>query len=1316
MYNTEMKSLGKTPKTYTYEKGERGDIKREHNQVAFNIEIASMNYILLEPNDYEYLRNDRKYFEITADDRAINMYFDYDNKKPSVSNPLLAYGEITNHIEYMTEYLQLNNIVKNPKFYVLISIEPKDRHIKYDINEKWIKSFHIITNIALPTKKHIQQLANELHNGTTKINEYYDNSIYNKNRLFRAVYQSKGGERTDIFIPFTSNKTECYEYEGTQFLGTERYSHNLSNYVISHTEHSENAIYELITETITDIYDIEYKLSSQKCKGLELWIGNQKPALNGQEWFKRVNTLLGIIKWLEITEDKRKVLIDKFLDIPRKKNDKTNKDYRTEECLNNNKNIIDDIVRNGYKGIKNSNKTLFTEPSDKEVKFIYDQLELPNTAKTIWKLIVIERMEYLQLEDNNKVFYNMKTKVLNKNGIIFREKKRGLDGEIETDKNGKPKYIRVLKKHTTEDEVSYNHTDILNQLPKIIAEEDQELNALHNVSINNIQSWSEIQANNKHEYNCGAVGSRKTSERMDYDIRYALQQPNTKILMPRDSIVMCNKTYQECCEKFGEDIVYHYGINSSKENIENKRIFITTIHSLIILKDIPITHTYIDEIKNVLAKMKDIPTEKLIDTNKYFTEIHTGSIVKYYDADKDIFTIKQLELFGGLVKPLVINNLINYKQNNHIVEVKSEKLALMEMISLLKNGNKITISCSYNLTAKKLHNLIIGATGKHGAILCGGGDSKGSIHEKDEITGDNFKTIMSSNANEEWGKYDFVIWTSTITTGISYDKPNVFYKHYSIEGGEGENAIQTSQMIFRTRNLISKTICLLSIRNDLSLLNDCNSKVNMVVDNHNNTEHAKQNFNTYIKDKEDYKNQYNPNFQTKFIYSKEQVNKMKKNIILKSFNENEYGRNDKMKLVNDYIQEHSKRKKMRMVIEKCIMWGCDTIISNIYDTINKEEMEYTEITESEIEAKSWIDMDKAEWLNTDFISYYTIDEYNNKVVITEQERKEKSKFYELLKYGYTHTIYETYKENDLLKELYDNRISTLDTTTLDAQNTYNKAKYLMLYKVKGYYDFIYKTGFTNTTDAKDTDFLKYRKQSYYFYVVFNVLEMFNITYEDIAEFLQDTTKEFHIEKNEDNYKKLVDLYEYVKPTIEYLKMNDKTDDKITSKLDNIADFKKITILLEKAFSSFGMKIQMGRAKPATKREKNINIFMNGETIDKVFYQHSYRVQEKAYRFNSNESDDKARLEEDEDYGLDTRHKILLCNYGLWNKTHKVFYNFINSGESYKHYFTGIEAEIRKGEINNDTELIEEEDTEQDTEQDTEEDTEQDTDLYGEYDY
>jgi hypothetical protein len=1311
MYNTEMESLGKTLNILSYEKGERGHIKREHNQVAFNIEIASKNYILLGQNEkeYEYLRNDRRYFEITADDRAVNMYFDYDNKKPSVRNPLLAYGEITEHIDYMTDYLRLHNIVKNPKFYVLISIEPKERDIRHDINDKWIKSLHIITNIALPTKKHIQQLANDLHSGTTKINEYYDNSIYDTNRLFRAVYQSKGGDRKDIFIPFTSNGTECYEYKGTEIIKG-LISHNLCNYVISHTEHSENAEYEITEDTIENEptaqqYNIEYILSSQKCKGLELWISKQKTATNGQEWFKRVNTLLGIIKWLEITNDKKNELIEKFLDIPRSRNDKTNKDYTTQECKNNDMKIIEDIDRNGYKGIKNSEKTLFTEIPNKEVKYIYEKLELQHTAKTIWKLISIERVEHLQLEDNENVFYNMKTKVLIKNGSIITEKKRKLDGEIELDKNGKPKLIKVLKKQTTEDEYNYNIDDIQQRIPKIVAEEEQALTNIHNISINNIQSWTEIQANSNNEYNCGAVGSRKTSLRMDADIKYALQQPNSIILMPRDSIVMCNKTYEECCEKYGEEMVYHYDIESSKENIENKRIIITTIHSLLKLKELQqFTHTYIDEIKNVLAKFKDIKTKYRDDTYDYFTELHKRTIVKYYDADKDIFTIKQLGLFNGTFKPLIINNLINYKQTNHIIEVKCEKNGLTEIISLLKNNHKITISCSYNLTALKLHTLITEMTGKHGAILCGKGKSKGSIHENNNITGDDFKTNMSSKTNEEWSEYDFVIWTSTITTGISYDNQDTFYKHFSLEGSEGENATQSAQMIFRTRKLISKTICIIPISNNMSLLNDCKTTGNVNIDYHNNTEHAKHNFNNHIKGNKDYTTQYNPNLHAKFIQKKEDTYTKKKTEILEKFNKNILGIEAKMKLVSDFIEEQSNKKKIRMVIEKCILWGCDTIISNTYDLITAEEMEYTEMVESEIEAKSWLDMDRNEWLDTDFISRNTIEEYKNKVVFTEQERKEKSKYYELLKYGYSHTIYEKIKENDLLKELYDNHITTLDTNIQDAQNTYNKAKYLMLYKVKKYYDFIFKTGFNNTETAKDTDFLKYRKQSYYFYVVFNVLEICNITYEDIAEFLQDTTKEIYIEKTAENYKKLVDLYEYVKPTIEYLKANDKSNDTLRSKLDNIADFKKITILLEKPFFHFGMKIQMGRQIPRTKREKNINIFMNGETIDNVFYQYSYRVQEKAYRFNSNESDDIARLEEDENYGLDKRLKIRLCNYNLWEETHKEFYNFITNGENYKQVFTDIHAEIKKGEIDNDYELIEEEDTEQDT------------DLYGEYDY
>jgi hypothetical protein len=419
-----------------------------------------------------------------------------------------------------------------------------------------------------------------------------------------------------------------------------------------------------------------------------------------------------------------------------------------------------------------------------------------------------------------------------------------------------------------------------------------------------------------------------------------------------------------------------------------------------------------------------------------------------------------------------------------------------------------------------------------------------------------------------------------------------------------------------------------------------------------------------------------------------------------------------MEIINDYFEEQSRKMKIRIVIEKCVLWGCDiNVISNTYDLCglsNTEQLDCNEITESETEAKGWLEMDRTEWIGLEYISKDKLDEYKQKTILTETERKEKAKYYELMRYGYSDTIYKKYIENGLLEELYDTRISQLENDNVEAQNTYNKSKYLMLYKVKKYYDFIYKTGFTNTENAKDTEFLKYRKQSYYFYVVFNVFEMFIITYENIAEFLEDSSKEFYIEKTAENYKKLLELYEYVKPTIDFLKANDKSNEKIRSKTENIADFKKITILLEKPFFHFGMKIQMGRAKPTTKREKNINIFMNGKQLDKDNYiQYSYRVQEKAYKYNNNETDDIVRLqEEDTEYDADTRHKIRLCNYGLWNDTHNKLYKFITNGDNYKLFITEIEGEIRKGEIDNDYTDIDFE----------EQDIDQDTDLYGNCDY
>ena len=149
-----------------------------------------------------------------------------------------------------------------------------------------------------------------------------------------------------------------------------------------------------------------------------------------------------------------------------------------------------------------------------------------------------------------------------------------------------------------------------------------------------------------------------------------------------------------------------------------------------------------------------------------------NSIVKCYDAD--IFT-EMLDIIHLYCSKLFkIYNLINFTQRNSNIVFTNQSSALNECISLLNQGYNIAIASTSKEYSNTLANVLHSTNAKIVKITSDGAIS--TIPEEISIEPKQLKEELSSNT-DNWTRYNCVIYTPTITTGISYNETNHFYKN-----------------------------------------------------------------------------------------------------------------------------------------------------------------------------------------------------------------------------------------------------------------------------------------------------------------------------------------------------------------------------------------------------------------------------------------------------------------------------------------------------------------------------------------------------------
>ena len=1150
------------------------------------------------------IKNKNTNFEVIRQNTQCKLILDLDNKdldKSPLTTPKINYIciQLIEFIKIKFNQINQNRITTSVK----VSITPTELINK--ITE--YNSIHIVvncyTNSLLEQKQFIQSFKNYLCEcGETELSGYIDLRIYSNNRLIRTLNSNKDKSRQDFFVALINNqllsigelsKNEIEDFFISDFDKDKNIFLNLSS-------PNNNNIYIVNDKIINDTFSIECVNNQEKINYIndcdfdkfKKYIKTLKNQ-SSSEWYKNVFTLSQIINQDNKNKIQHQDLINQFLNVERLE--------KYKNSIDNDRKIILATIKNNK--VKNQNYKFFVEIEKEEIEFIKSHISTPLKSLNVENLNVVfnqhypaKNKSYLLKINNSNIIYDCKTKILCENAVIKT---------IRTEKN---KLKKIVVKQSPQEYSFY--------IDKIF--KTKQHNSLKN-KINFFMDWNELITNiNQNEYVVAPTSSGKSYFRMNKLLEQVFKKNKSKVIFVCDTKAMVNKTYSSVINLINKDFVYHYLKDKKIKLNKHHRAIVITYDSLYkhkytLLTTFKATHLFIDEIVNVLKRIvnnsKDKKYEK-INMLDQFCNTMKKTIVKFFDADYDKQTETILKLLSK--KEIVVNKMVNFIQYNNIIKFQNEKKSIKEIHSLLKQKLKITISISTKKRAFELFeefsindNKILRITSGEAFV------NKETIEGIDnDIIKDptKFFNLITTNTSL-WELFNVVIYTTTITTGISIDKENIFYKHYSFLSKYGGDTQQEAQFNCRVRKLQSKTITIVNI-GDTNLLSE--NRSDKQIEDIVNKKHLinENNNNTFISDCEEKKYE---NFEYEYI-EEPIATQVEEEPEIEEEEEEEEEQEEEMKnYFNDYIEpsvkqhlnniidtiekhnsiiEEKKLHKAYHICKRLLDWGCQEIISDYFDMVNDIDNKNVIIDNDIVECYN---MELNDWKQTKSIKKFNNNEYNDIDNRTIQQRQENWKSLISSQCGFSNYFINYLFDND--NDNHNKLFISINSKTY--QNNYkNFSRYYNNFQMKDIIIMIY-----NCVKSDKMDFNKDRmlnvevnkrtrpvnmKHLYCCYIVIKIHELLNITNQDIIDFLTNKNK-IEIEKSNENIDKLKSLFSETEWIYNYISLNytDKNGHKFSRAKKELDKNAKIYDMVVKAFNDYGINVIVGQTK---RNNENIVIY------------------------------------------------------------------------------------------------------------------------------
>jgi len=1014
---------------------------------------------------------DRNYlYEIVNSETAIRLYMDLD-----VKDKELSFLQILKMIEDFKMFLKTYydyQVDFNTNIH--LSLKPSQLQNAYKIDEKFITSCHIIFDVIVDDVIQAKQIIKSFMNTRAILTEYIDIKVYSYRRKFRTLFQAKeqflktdivSGKKfykfkviNDILIHDTSITKE-------DFISCIIPSNTNTNELIEITNKKKIFVDDYlkfinvkIDEPIIKLSYVEYKnvfYCIDQIKKLKSYLNDLNEVEFTKNYYWNVNLklvvatlILANIKWTDIINHE---IMKLFLKLSRVN------EYDTDEWNSKNIKYIETIIEK--KILHNHFKKEFFEPlTEKVIYYIYNLLELNATDTILITERVINKKSQLQInyggeltdllnfvDNEEKVITQSKKNEAKTTSKIINSLKKNkqinsiLINEVLTDNNNENiksslynqnKQILLIDfKIDREKTENGDYKDIVSSnIQKQLALEEIKLignitekSCYDIVEVLNLQNV-EINAY-ENRYLTAPVGAGKSYIVLRQDINSILKNKESKTIVITDTISMANKSYADIL-----NIIKEYGFaekniklynNSSDKFTDDTKILVCCYDSIYKYKEhFTPTHLIIDEFVNVCKRItatKKLGNDKDNIRNYYFKLIQS-CYLKFYDADVDELMLQLIKYNYNINIKIV--SLTNYIQlNTNIILTTDEKMKL-NILQCLSHKKNITISSTSKIL--KMQELMDKISKIHKDIKMVLIYSEGAVESGivTETASKKLKNELCSNT-ELWKNYNVVIYSPSITTGISFNDRTYFYKHFHFCSPQSADSTQNTQMIHRVRKNETNTIEISVSNNTLNTLKN--------IDILNTTKERIFNYELFNTNRiNDVNVALKP---IQLIETNNQINCVNNNFKL----DKKYSIYNSILDIEEY-NEHSKRYRLLYdFFKKIFKYGSHNIEIKIYNKIKNETTQTIQPTILSVELtdedrqKELLYRYKTKYENATFL----LKDYNevNKLNDDEEEYDyNQHKTIYLLKLNYSYSIW-TY--NNDLKLAYKLLLSFKETNNIE---------------------------------------------------------------------------------------------------------------------------------------------------------------------------------------------------------------------------------------------------------------------------------------------
>ena len=997
-------------------------------QVLFKEKITGYSYIVFKYEELSKLKRNYNLYEVIPKFSQRKLFFDLDFKDNETG--IKCYISVNNVIKLCNQFkdylINTYNIQDNVNYVIQASIND---NFEFDYNDNVLNSFHVVFNVYNDTFEEQIQILNDFKKLKFDLVEFIDISQCKKGGALRALNQCKEKLPNK---PIRTDKIRALKINEYEPLITDNFitAINTSRDIylkVDLREKSENEI-DNKHNIIYNFSQLEQlKLYVEKLKTNDLITNTLR--LN-YSWSNNINLIIKVlkiegVKWEDIiNHDIIKLFLIKSKILQ----------WDTEEALQNNINYINSICRS-KKVKKVINKNFFMGLEYNQIKFIYLKLNKNKNELLYFNKLVINKQVYINIKttaeigdlQNNLILYDITKDTLLINCNVYNDKINKLT-EIRTTKQ----YNLYMNKILNLNNYSFN-----------------------TIQAKEIENWSETETEiNNSCYYEAPVGSRKSSLRMNKDIKDILKANNKNIiLMPCDTRSLCNSQYNKMKEIFNELNInlsclknYRYVKDIADINNNSTRLFICCYDSIYNYRHLKITHLIIDEFLNVRKRFLKIEGDNLSKEehlNNFFGVLKKAVSIKCYDADLQNEDLNILRKYTE--KDFNYYKLIGFQQTNNNVILTNEKRVKYDIINSIQNNKNFSISSNSKTHAIKLYNWIKHLNPKYKIALI---EKDGAIDNDNLIVNEDLKVELTSKP-ELWSNYNVIIYTPTIMCGISQESNKYFYKHYGFLCCSSTDYSQTAQMLFRVRNTETNIIMLCDIKNKISSL--CEETINNNVE----SDYIDKNYNEEVVVNEEEVKEENPIQKTVF----------KEYSLIETLEEKQYK-------FFYYKLFYTLRK-----------WGCNLIKFDYYNNIDYKEPEIY---------RDYINYDNVNML--EITEYQEFNKLNFQKTITNTNNNDidlsKNKTLKLMSYGINKLVYEKFLNHKYYKyflfyELYNNSNEYKKYLRLSKLVNY-KIKNVIFEMFNGFLTTNYEERFMKQKTKEDT--LKFSKWLYCSYVLYKLFD------------------------------------------------------------------------------------------------------------------------------------------------------------------------------------------------------------------------------------